>query len=254
MRKVLTGRTKPAIFMCEDEGGTNAGEFVVKFKAGTEAGVTGLACELIAAALADKLGLMTPNPAIVDLDPTIGELLSERDSDVAAIISKSPGLNYGSQVLIGGYGVIPIQKRIPDSIRALAAEVFAFDALIQNPDRKVHNQNLLWKGNEIFLIDHELAFSFLYAIGASVNSWEVRGDMGDFLNEHVFYRELKGQEIDLSRFLEALQATSDEDIDDLFDQLPTEWNNSSVFRIHGHLGDVRDHAEEFINQVEWRLA
>ena len=35
MRKVHSGRTNPAIFMCEDVGGNNAGEFVIKFKAGT---------------------------------------------------------------------------------------------------------------------------------------------------------------------------------------------------------------------------
>jgi hypothetical protein len=240
--------------MCEDMEGNNAGEFVIKFKAGTEAGITGLACELIASVLADKLRLMTPTPAIVDLDPAIGNLLSARDSNVADIIKKSPGPNFGSQVLTGGYGVIPVDKSLPASTRTLAAEIFAFDALIQNPDRKAHNQNLLWKGDEIFLIDHELGFAFLYQIGASGNPWEVRGRMGDYLNEHIFYRELSGEKIDLSRFQGALQGTSDEDIDDIFDQVPNEWNNSRVSRIRGHLKNVRDHAEEFINQVKWRLA
>ena len=254
MRKVHSGRTNPAIFMCEDREGNNAGEFVLKFKAGTEAGVTGLACELIASVLADKLGLLTPSPGIVDLDPAIGDLLSTRDSDVTEIIRKSSGLNFGSRVLTGGYGVIPIEKSISASLKPLAAEIFAFDALIQNPDRKAHNQNLLWKGDEIFLIDHELGFAFLYQIGAFEKPWEVRSRIGDFLNEHIFYRELKGQKIDLSRFQGALQETSDLDIDDIFDQVPREWNNSHVSRIRGHVKDVRDHAEEFINQVKWRLA
>ena len=242
------------MFLCEDREGNSAGEFVVKFKGGSETGVTGLACELIASVLAEKLGLMTPNPAVVDLDPAIGKVLSTQDSDVAEIIRKSRGLNFGSQVLTGGYGIIPIDKSIPASLRPLAAEIFAFDALIQNPDRKVHNQNLLWKGDEIFLIDHELGFAFLYQIGASGNPWEVRGQIGDFLNEHIFYHELRGQIIDLSRFQGALQGTSDEDIDDIFDEVPRGWNNSRISRIRGHLRDVRDHAEEFINQVKWRLA
>jgi hypothetical protein len=253
MRKMRTGRTSPAIFMCEDIEGKNAGEFVVKFKA-TETGVTGLSCELIASLLADRLGLLTPIPAIIEIDPAMGDLLSARDSDVAGIIRKSPGLNFGSQVLTGGYGVIPIDKSVPASLRPLAAEIFAFDALIQNPDRNAHNPNLLWKGDEIFLIDHELAFSFLYQIGAPGKPWEVRDRLGDFLNEHIFFRELKGQKIDLSRLEGALQETSDLDIDGIFDPVPNEWNNSSVSRIRDHVKDVRDHAEEFINQVKWRLA
>jgi hypothetical protein len=99
-----------------------------------------------------------------------------------------------------------------------------------------------------------LAFSFLYQIGVLGEPWEVRGQVGDFLNEHIFYRELSGQKIDLSRFQGALQGTSDEDIDDIFDEVPREWKNGRVSRIRRHLKDVRDHAEEFINQVKCRLA
>jgi hypothetical protein len=81
--------------MCEDENGDTVGEYVVKFKGGTEAGVTGLACELVASLLADKLGLSHPAAAIVDIDPNISSLLSQQDRDVAAVIRKSGGLNFG---------------------------------------------------------------------------------------------------------------------------------------------------------------
>jgi hypothetical protein len=136
----------------------------------------------------------------------------------------------------------------------LACEVFAFDALVQNPDRKVNNPNLLWKGEEIFLIDHELTFSFLYHIGPPTEPWRLEGTAGDFLNDHVFYRELKGQEIDLDRFQGALEAISDEDLVEAFDQIPRAWENDNVSRISSHLMSVRDHAAEFVKQVKWRLA
>ncbi|HEY3304894.1 MAG TPA: HipA family kinase [Candidatus Binatia bacterium] len=248
-----TGRTKPAIFKCEDEQGNEVGEFVVKMRAGTEAGVTGLTCELVSSLLAEELGITTPVPAIVEINPAIGKLLGSQDSEVAQIIRKSPGLNFGSQVLTGGYGVIPIEKSIPASIRPLAADIFAFDACIQNPDRKVNNQNLLWKADEIFVIDHELAFSFLFLIGAPTVAWKLEGAPGDFLKEHVFYRELKGQAIDLDRFEGALNAISDGHLATMFDQIPKEWENDHVSRISGHLKSVRDHSAEFVNQVKWRL-
>jgi len=254
MRKMKTGRTKPAIFKCEDSQGNNVGEFVIKFRGGTETGVVGLTCEMISSLLAEDLGLMTPPAAIVEVDPAIAELLSRQDSDVADIIKRSPGLNFGSQVLVGGYGVWPINKTIPASIRPLATEIFAFDALIQNPDRKVSNPNLLWKGEEIFLIDHELAFSFLYHIGPLTDPWKLEGTMGDFLNDHVFYRELKGQEIDLDRFQGALEAISDEDLAEAFDQIPRAWDNDNVSKISSHLKSVRDHSAEFVKKAKWRLA
>ena len=253
IRKIESGRTSPAIFMCEDDNGNNAGEYVVKFKAGTEAGVTGLACELVASLLADELGLAHPAPAIVDIDPNIASLLSPRDSDVAEIIKKSGGPNFGSRALAGGYGTWPMNRSVPASLTQLSAEIFTFDALIQNPDRRPHNPNLLWKGHEIQIIDHELAFSFVYQIGNSGHAWELKGLAGDFLNDHVFSNDLKGKRVDLSRLQSALDAIDDTTLDALFDQLPIEWNNDHLSRIKVHIRDVRNHSAEFIEQVKWRL-
>ena len=253
-RRMTSGRTKPAVFLCEDLDGNSAGEFVVKLRRGMDSGVVGLTCELLSSLLAEKLGLPTPNPAVVEIDPAIGELLGARDAEMARIIRNSGGLNFGSEVLVGGYGVWPINKSVPASLKPLACEMLCFDALIQNPDRKVNNPNFLWKAEEIFLIDHELAFSFLYQIGERADPWSLHESAGDFLNEHVFYRELKGQEIDLARFQGALEALSDDDLAGMFDQIPREWNNDKIRKISSHLRSVRDHAAEFVNQVKWRLA
>lgn len=239
--------------MCEDENGNNAGEYVVKFKGGTETGVTGMCCELIASLLADELGLPRPAPAIVDLDPNMGNLLSPKDSDVAAIIKKSGGSNFASRTLSGGYGTWPVNKSVPSALTQLAAEIFAFDALIQNPDRRPNNPNLLWKGSEIIIIDHELAFSFLYQIGISGRPWELSTSAGDFLNDHVFSKDLKGKNIDHSRLREALEGIDEATLDALIDQVPIEWKNNTLSRIRAHIRDVRNHAAEFIEQVKWRL-
>ena len=239
--------------MCEDENGNNAGEYVVKFKGGTETGVSGMCCELVASLLADELGLARPAPAIVDIDPNIGNLLSSKDSDVSAIIKKSGGLNFGSRALSGGYGTWPVNKSIASSLTQLAAEIFTFDALIQNPDRRTNNPNLLWKGSEIYIFDHELAFSFLYQIGTAGRPWELSDSSGDFLNSHIFSKDLKGKKIDLSRLQGALEGIDDMTLDDLFDQLPIEWKNDNLSRMKDYLKDVRNHSAEFIDKVKWRL-
>jgi uncharacterized protein with gpF-like domain len=82
----------------------------------------------------------------------------------------------------------------------------------------------------------------------------LEGTAGDFLNDHVFYRELKGQEIDLDRFQGALEAISDEDLVEAFDQIPRAWENDNVSGISSHLKSVRDHSAEFVKQIKWRLA
>lgn len=253
LRKVESGRTSPALFLCEDENGESVGEYIVKFRGGTEAGVTGLCCELVASLLADEVGIARPVPAIVEIDPRIGDLLSPKDADAAAIIRKSGGPNFGSKVLSGGYNTWPIDKSIPASLLQIAAEIYAFDGLIQNPDRRATNPNLLWKGEEIYIIDHELAFSFLFQIGAAGLPWEVAGHAGDFLADHVFGRDLKGKAFDLNRFRSALDGLTDSNLDVLIDQVPIEWKNDHLSRIRDHIAMVRDRSEEFIEQVKWRL-
>jgi HipA-like kinase len=251
LNRIGSGRTSPAIFGCEDSEGNPAGEFVVKFKSGIDTGVSGLTCELIASLVADQLGLSTPNPAIVELDPSISDIVPGTDAGAVNHIRKSGGLNFGTEVLVGGFRTWPVDKAIPYGLLQTAVEVFAFDALTQNPDRGYKNPNLLWRDEEIYLIDHEATFSFLYAIGASGDPWRLEGL--SFLNEHVFYHGLKGKAVDLDRFTGALEALSDGVLSQIAEQVPSEWNNDNLEKIIERLRAVRNHAGDFAEQVKRRL-
>lgn len=221
--------------MCEDSNGESAGEFVIKFRGGIETGAAGLACEVLASVLADELGLATAAPAIVEIDDKTAGLIQKIAPALATVVGNSVGLNFGSEVLQSGFSSWPVGKPIPLGLRQAALEVFAFDALIQNPDRKYSNPNLLSNGQELCLIDHELAFSFLYEISNSSHSWELSHRSFDFLKEHVFYRELRGQKFELERFTGALNGLSDETLAQMADQLPSEWRTPAI-------------------QLKWRLA
>jgi len=45
--------------------------------------------------------------------------------------------------------------------RSTSAEIFAFDVLAQNPDRRAGNPNLWARSNRLGVYDQEQAFSFL---------------------------------------------------------------------------------------------
>jgi hypothetical protein len=137
-----------------------------------------------------------------------------------------------------------VGKSIPDAMWQDAVNIFAFDALIQNPDRRSDNPNLFSRGDEIWVYDHETSFSFLYALTPSQA----------YLDKHVFYGRLKSKEIDLSGFMERLNALTYEFFTSLRADLPTEWMNEKLRRIEAHLLEVRDHSEEFIEGVRRRLA
>ncbi|HEV2495866.1 MAG TPA: HipA family kinase [Terriglobia bacterium] len=246
-----SGRTKPALFGCEDKDGNGSGEFVVKFKGGLETGVDGLTCELISSLVADDLGIASPSPALIEIDAAIARFIPESDADVATVIRKSEGANFGTQVLVGGFPTWPTDKAIPAGLLQAATEVFAFDALIQNPDRRYDNPNLLWRDEEVFVIDHDSAFSFLYALGNQSSPWNL--ERAHFLEQHVFYRPLKGRFTEVERFMGALEAMSDDKISNIAEAVPLEWRTDKLPRIVRHLKLLRDHARDFAEQVKRRL-
>ncbi len=170
---------------------------------------------------------------------------------MAGLIRASVGLNFGSQLLSGGFRNWPVDQPVPLSMRQAASEVFAFDALIQNPDRRYNNPNLLSRDDQIFVIDHDLAFSFLYALGTQSAPWVLDGLA--FLDHHVFFRQLKGTQVKFERFVGALEALSDKKISQIAGLIPQEWETEHLVRVIEHLRLLRDHAAEFGQQVQRRL-
>ncbi len=137
-------------------------------------------------------------------------------------------------------------------MRQSAVDIFAFDALIQNPDRRFDNPNLFANGDNILIFDHEMAFSFLQAIFPSRTPWKLDGET--YLQKHVFYRRLKAKSIDLEAFTEKLSALSDTLLESLMTDIPDEWNNDSVPKISQHIRSIREHASAFNEEIRRFLA
>lgn len=243
-RFMTSGRTSPALCGCEDETGEAKGEYVVKLRGSIQD--RGLLNELLGARLASHFGLLSPLPALVTMDGSFTELIAGIDSAKADVVRASAGLNFGTKALIG-YNTWPVDKHIPESLWSTAVKIFAFDALLQNPDRRYANPNLLTRGDEIMVFDHEVAFSFLLDIFPSTEPWLLAEQT--YLEQHVFFRQLKSQEIDLEEFTERLKNLSDQALDDMFADVPVEWKNDNEARIDSHLSTIRDHAEEFAEQI-----
>ena len=187
-----SGRTSPAIFTCEGQGLASPDEFVVKLKGGIELRERGLLYELYASLLANYLAIGCPKPAIVSIQEDLGRIVQDQlagDPRRAQIISDSVGLNFGSQFLVN-LTVWPVDKGIPQLMLEAALRIYAFDALIQNPDRAFNNPNLASRGDDIFVFDHEMAFSFLLGILPNQTPWRLEHE--EYLGRHVFARKLKG--------------------------------------------------------------
>jgi hypothetical protein len=248
-RFMTSGRTSPALCGCEDVSSNAAGDYVVKLRGAVQQ--RGLTNELLGARLAAHFELSSPPPALIMLEPAMAELIASTDLSKAEMVRGSIGLNFGTQVLIG-FSTWPVDKHIPEAMQEAAVDLFAFDALLQNPDRRNSNPNLLAGGDTIMIFDHEIAFSFLLDLFPSLTPWNL--DRQGYLTDHVFYRQLKAQKIDLTRFTAKLDGLSGTVLEEIFADVPQEWNNENGPKISQHLLTVRDHSEEFAEQIRRFLA
>ena len=245
LQTMSSGRTKPCLFICESvEDKTNT-EYVVKLKAGMETSVDGLSFELIASLLASFFDLPTPEPALVRIDPMLADCIP--DPELSTRIKKSAGLNYGSSFLSGGYKTWPTEKSLSTNTRISALEIFAFDALIQNPDRRSAKPNILWKSDTIYIIDHEMAFSFILDIFPRSNPWKI-SDL-EFLRSHLFYSKLKGQVLELDRFAGALETVTADVLSSITESVPEEWKSPKIKIVENHILEVCAHSNEFIDEL-----
>ena len=243
-RFMTSGRTAPALCGCEDQAGTMVGEYVVKLRGSI--GESGLLNELFAARLAGHFGLPSPEPAVIAIDQALVDLVANTQPAQAARIRGSVGLNFGTRAL-SGVSTWPVDKSIPEAMWQAALDIFAFDALVQNPDRRFSNPNIFVRGESLLIFDHETAFSFLVALSPPATPWTLADQQ--YLADHVFYRKLKSKAIDLTGFTASLGGLSDALLDGIAADVPAEWNNGNVPRIEHHLRSVREHAAEFAEDV-----
>lgn len=214
-----------------------------KLSAGADRGIGALVAEAIAGMLAADLDLPVPEPFLVRLDPDFVSAIS--DPIVRDLAGRSSPMAFGSRSLPPGYTTWPVGKQVPKDALMLAAEIFAFDALISNPDRRPENPNCLFVGTSIAILDHELAF-----FGEGLIGWRPPWETGSLEHlrqptSHLFCDQLRSKRIDMDRLTRAWAALTDARLGMYRGALPREWDEAS---------GTADNAIELIAGVRDNLA
>lgn len=250
-KKIAFGRSKPDVVNCVNTQTGAADYFVVKLTSAMELGASTLANEVIGSHMASLLGVQTPIAAVVDVSAAFAATIE--DPFDQARYKKSQGLNFGSEYLIGGWATWPAEKIIGANLRQTCLEVFAFDALLQNSDRKVDNPNLLYRGEDVMLYDHELTFSNYFLIGPPEKK-ALKKENLDFMRKHVFYSALKGGAVDLTRMEGALSAVDAAGLAAIKADVPPPWQGPSLDPILGYLAELTANPNRLTRVVQELLA
>lgn len=252
IKAMSAGRNRPLLLGCENNV-RDTFEVVVKFR-GREMNEKNQCAELICAQLADDLGLQVPQAAVVNVPAGFETIIPERE--LAQMVRSSASLNFGSLHVGPGFTTWP-PGRDPHGVqRDQASEVFAFDALVQNPDRRAANPNLWVRSDRIGVFDHDQAFSFLAVpiIGGAPKPWSMvnHAKALRFLEQHIFYRSLRGGRLDLGPFKEKLGRLSDSQLQGYGDTVPAEWRNNGDFceGIIEYLREARHERESLVNFIK----
>jgi hypothetical protein len=171
------GGSLPAVVDTED------GLFVVKFR-GAGQGTKVLVAELIVGGLALRLGLPTPELALVEVSSRFGR--SEPDPEIQELLRKSHGINVGNRYLDGAFNfdLSAAGSLVPAE---LAARIVWLDAFTTNPDRTARNPNLLVWQRRPWLIDHGAAL-YAHHDWASVDDERTRTPF-PLIRSHVLLRQ-----------------------------------------------------------------
>lgn len=254
LRPMGVGRTCPLLLGAEDEDG-KAFEVVTKLR-GPELSAKAQIAELVAAPLADLLGIDVPQAAIVEIPEGFEAIVP---ASLAPTVAASPGKNFGSLHLGTSFTTWAIGRPLVGVQRDLAAAIFAFDLLLQNPDRRASNPNLWSRSDRLGVYDHEQAFAFLHLpiIGGPPRPWALADQTAGFrfMENHVFYPLLRSGRLDLGPFETKLGGLSDDEIGSLVEPVPAEWceGHDLPEKIVAYLHEAREEKTVLVNFVKHLL-
>lgn len=225
VRPATNGRTGPLIFGCYN-GVADEVEVFAKFSEGCEQGVVHLAREMLCACLAADLGLPVNSPYFLRVPTQLLDAIV--DQSIVNRIRNSSPLAFASRAAPRQFSTWGPGNRVDDELLPVAAATFVFDAIVQNPDRLPTNSNCLVRGNEIRLIDHELAFTHRQVLFWR-SPWEV-GSMShlEAMDRHIFVEHLRNKRIDFGPIRDAWASLSDARLSEYEAALPPEWADAAV--------------------------
>jgi hypothetical protein len=150
-----------------------------------------IAKDVYTSVLAKQFGIKTPPPALIEFSPHF--LNNLHILQKKALIGKHHSPTFGTELIEGCF---PYQEDLhKDYLWKYDIEtIYAFDNLVKNADRKPAKPNILIKGQELIVIDHEQTFMVRNAIEKfNENIWVY------WKENHIFYKFLKERGVETKR-------------------------------------------------------
>lgn len=241
----LGSNNAPIIVTAEHSSGER-GEWVLKPL--ERLGEIGSIRELIGYRFASIMGIPVIESGVVE----ITEEVIARSPTLRESFSGSVGPNFACRYVPGVVDLIHAGEVNRDQ-RGTATEIYAWDALVDNLDRRLQRSNVVLSNEQIFAIDHELTFSWFGAIGSPGSVW-VASILHRIAMEHIFSKHIAKWNFGLAAFKQRLIALSSSDMAALTTNVPTRWMQAEGSRLLGqvrqYLDDVKARANLIVDVID----
>lgn len=211
---------QPLLISGVDKMTAEKGSYAIKLKAAPRMSEEASMRELLASFLAMEMGIPVVEPVIIEITSEFVELL--KGSPSWAVGNKSLGYNYGSRY-IRDYSILLLNKPLTDHQLPLAQDALAFDIFIQNSDRTNEKPNMLTDGRNLVILDHEIAFGFIFAPFLTPNIWEMQEQHKNWISQHCLHPLVKGKYYDYEAFASKFDVITDGFWQKAWELIPEEW-------------------------------
>ncbi len=246
-----SGRTHPLRVSCTNIDYDDPNDFHVKAKNLPEVTDNNLFCELIGNIIARRVGVLTPEPAIIRITKDFVEVFADRIVHGSLI----PGYGVGAEYLKPQFTPIVPPFNFTAGQLNQAVRMYAYDMLVQNPDRSnTHGRspNCAIHANQLIAFDFEFSFNFCFLtlFGQQYDPWEICS-IGLHRN-HLLFQTLRDawrdMRIDFSPFIQSLNELHQLDLAQFMQYFPS-INRTHIDKIEDHMCLMIAHSAEFQDQL-----
>ncbi|SFN18760.1 hypothetical protein SAMN05428949_1830 [Chitinophaga sp. YR627] len=246
--QLINSANKPIIVTGIDQSNGEKNEFVVKLRAAERMSEVAFMRELLASFIAIQMGIPVVKPAIVDISTDFVDIL--KGNPCWQVADKSIGYNYGSLYIVDFYTLVLNQKLNANQL-AVAQTIFALDLFIHNMDRTVTKPNMLTNGNEIFILDHEIAFGFVFDLIANDRPGVFRECDNYWISNHCLLPLIKSKSFDYNSFGNKLDCLDTCFWNKSWDLIPKAWQDKAQFdKIKDYLVRIINNKDEFLTEIK----
>lgn len=244
-----SGTTLPMAIWGVDTDTGERGQYVVKYKNQNRMSDSASAFEFLGAWMSQEVGLNATEPVAINISKDFVSTLTGREGYKSA--GQSLGINFGSTYVAGIKQIPPTGFTLTNEQTEQAKQLFVLDLFMQNIDRGHQKPNVGLHNDELFVYDHELAFSFLRQLpfARSKTPWILDPADSELYKKHFFYRYLKGQEEDCSEQVNELANLNDNFWRCIEQHMPTDFKVKELTDIKDYLLPFLDHFKEFTASI-----